>query len=128
MIEFKTVALTMMCCAMLFGVMGCAAPRYVHAVFFDIKEGTSDDRIHAQIDDAYALLDKISTVRKVESGRRDVQMVRDVNDQDFDIGLVVYFDDQAGLDVYMVDPRHDEYVEKHKDIWERARVFDFIAK
>ena len=105
-----------------------ATPKYVHAVYFKCKPGTSEGEIDALIDDGYELLAKVPSVRRIDSGRRDVNADRDVNVTDYDVGLVVYFDDRAGHDLYADHPTHLEYVEKHKAHWETVRVFDFVAR
>jgi len=110
------------------GLTGCASPKYVHAVFFTMKPNTSPAQIDALVDDCNAMLPKVPTVRKIESGRRDVNAARPVNDQEFDVGLVVYFDDKCGYDQYEVHPVHRAMVDKHKANFQSVRVCDFIAK
>ncbi len=107
---------------------GCARPRYVHAVFFSFKEGTPPCEMDALAADSIEHLSKIPSVRRIESGRRDERAVRDVNVTDYDIGLVVYFDDKAGYDEYEKHPIHEEYVQKYRSSWAKVRVFDFVAK
>ncbi len=101
--------------------------RYIHVVCFTLKPGTPDDRLRAQIADADALLAGIPTVRMVRSGPRDQTMQRPVSVTDFDIGLVVVFDDKAGYEVYADHPLHLEYVQRHRDGWSRVAVIDFQA-
>ncbi|GMV96456.1 MAG: Dabb family protein [Phycisphaerae bacterium] len=101
---------------------------FVHAVFFDLQPGAPEPRVEALIQDAYRLLGQIPTVRTIDSGRRETLMRREVNDQSFTVGLVVYFDDKAGHDVYATHPLHQEYIDKHKDLWARVRVMDFNAE
>lgn len=102
--------------------------KFVHCVFFNVKPGTSDAAIDAQIADAEALLGTIPSVRCVQSGRRDTRMQRDVNDQEYTIGLLVVFDDKDGHDLYSTHETHQKYIERHKANWSSVRVFDFIAK
>jgi quinol monooxygenase YgiN len=49
---------------------------------------------------------------------------RPVNDRDFDIALQLVFADQAAHDAYQNAPQHLEFIEKHKPMWKRVRVFD----
>lgn len=102
--------------------------KFVHAVFFTLKENTPEAEIDSLIADADQLLAKIPSVRKIDSGRRDTRMDRDVNDKDFTVGLVVYFDDKEGHDVYSAHPLHQQYIEKHKAYWAGVKVFDFVAR
>lgn len=98
---------------------------YVHCVFFTLKPGTPKSEIDAQIASGHELLAKVPTVRRLEHGRRDESMNRDVSDTLFDLGLVVFFDDRAGHDVYATHPLHLEYINRHKPIWAKVRVFDY---
>lgn len=108
---------------------GCSMPKqmYGHGVYFTLKDGVSEAQRDAQIRDAKVLLGQIDAVKMVDSGHRDVNATRDVNNQTFDIGLHVYFEDSAGLDAYIEHPRHVEYVEKYKDNWESVEVFDYLV-
>lgn len=108
--------------------MSSGEPTYVHAVFFTIKPGVSDADVDALVGDAYELLAKIPTVRRIQSGRRDHQMTREVNDQLFEVGLVVHFDDKAGHDVYQNHELHLQYIARNKEKWAGVRVNDFVAK
>ncbi len=113
---------------LLSGAAGCAQPRYVHAVFFQLKPDTPAGDVDALVAASHDLCKSVPSVRRYEVGRRDVNAVRDVNAKDYDIGLVVYFDDRKGHDEYSDHPVHQAYVEKYKNIWAGVKVYDFIAK
>ncbi|MGQ9651474.1 MAG: Dabb family protein [Phycisphaerae bacterium] len=100
---------------------------YVHCVFFTLKPGTPQSEIDAQVVDGRELLARIPTVRRLETGRRDETMNREVSVTDFDLGLVVLFDNKAGHDVYADHPLHLEYIKRHKPHWERIRVLDYLS-
>jgi hypothetical protein len=100
---------------------------FVHSVFFTCKPGTTPADIDGQIADAQSLLGKIPSVRLIRSGRRETSMQRDVNVTDYDIGLVVLFDDKAGHDLYAEHALHLQYVGKYKEHWQQVRVFDYSA-
>jgi len=55
-------------------------------------------------------------------------MNREVSVTDFDLGLVVLFDNKAGHDVYADHPLHLEYIKRHRQHWERIRVFDYLSE
>jgi len=114
-------------CLAALGAAGCASPKYVHAVFFTCKPGTPDSEIDALVADGYKLLSKVPSVRKLDTGRRDPGAERDVNVKDYNVGLLVYFDDRRGCDQYTDHPLHKQYVEKHKPYWSQVRVCDFVA-
>jgi len=101
---------------------------YVHCVFFTLKPGTAKPEIDAQVAGGQELLANIPTVRHLETGRRDETMSRDVSVTDFDLGLVVLFDNKAGHDVYADHPLHLEYIKRHKAHWARIRVFDYLSE
>ncbi|MHC4444605.1 MAG: Dabb family protein [Planctomycetota bacterium] len=113
---------------LVFNLAGCASAKYVHAVFFTLKPETPQVDIDGLVDDCCEMLTEVPSVRRIESGRRDVKAARKVNDQDFHVGLVVYFDDKAGYDAYEVHPTHQALVKKHKTNFKSVRVCDFIAK
>ena len=117
---------------------GCAAtgdhgsgarpePKVVHCVFFTCRPGTPETEVASLTADCEGL-GRIPTVRKVSTGGRDLRFAREVNDQEFTIGLTVWFDDKAGHDVYQDHPLHKQFVEKHKAYWAKVRVFDYNAK
>ena len=100
---------------------------YIHCVYFTCRQGTSPADIAAQTADATALLARIPSALDVTSGLRDETVNRDVSDTDYDIGLVVSFDDKQGYDAYSSHPLHLEYISKHKGKWAKVRVYDFVA-
>jgi len=103
-------------------------PPFVHVVLFTMKPGTPDDAIDAQVNDAYDMLAQVPTVRHIQSGRREHALQRDVNNQEFEIGLAVHFDDKAGHDIYNTHETHVAYVEKHRANWAKVEVSDFVAR
>lgn len=103
------------------------ATQFVHAVYFDMKPDTPESLVNEMISDAYQVLGKIPSVRKVNSGRRDERMQRDLNDKTFTVGLVIFFDDKAGHDLYNDHPLHKEYAGKYGPHCDKVRVFDFTA-
>jgi hypothetical protein len=100
---------------------------YIHAVFFRCRGETSADEINALIRDAVELLGGIPTVRDVRCGRRDAGAVRDVNDTQFHVGLVVTFRDRSDCEAYLEHPAHLAFVQKHRPRWSEVRVCDFAA-
>lgn len=111
-------------------VSGCsiARPTYVHAVFFKLKDGTTQADRDALIRACNELAAKIPEVKQLDAGPRDTDAVRDVNVTDFDIGLVVYFMGRDAYRAYEVHPVHKAFVEKYGPLFESVRVMDFRAK
>ncbi len=49
---------------------------------------------------------------------------RPVNDRNFHVALHLVFKDKAAHDLYADHPRHLEFIEQNKALWESVRVFD----
>jgi len=60
-------------------------------------------------------------------GTRTPDLLREVNDRDFHVGLHVVFRDRAAHDAYQKHPRHVQFIEENKPHWSRVRVFDSDA-
>jgi len=115
-------------CVLLLAPTGCSQAGYVHTVFFTMAPDSSDTQIQGFVHDCHEMLKRVPTVTKFEAGRRDTLSTREFNEVEFDVGLVVRFEDKAGLDGYIDDPAHVELVEKYKDAWTRILVYDFIVE
>jgi hypothetical protein len=113
------------------GAKGGEQPRakmanYVHTVIFYLKKDAPRGEAGALIKDAHQMLTKIPTVRRLSAGRPAEKATPDVAITDFQVGLLVHFDDYKGLQTYLDHPLHTEYVQKHKKYWEKVAVYDFI--
>ena len=98
--------------------------KIVHTVFFWLKEGTSEEQKQKLIEDCNTLLRSVSSVRYVAAGF-PAGTGGGVVDSSYGVGLVVHFDDEAGLEHYVDAPRHIEFIERNREIWERVQVYDF---
>ncbi len=58
------------------------------------------------------------------AGVRAEELLRDVNDRDFDVALHVMFNSKAAHDTYQTHPRHLQFIAENKDNWASVRVFD----
>ena len=115
----------------------CAAPDragacigsgpFLHVVLFKLKADAPEGAAEAMIRDTHELLAKVPSVKEVRTGRR-AAIEGGYNLTDYDVGLLVKFADQAGLEAYIVHPLHKQYVEKHLPNCEPPRVADFIAE
>ena len=99
-------------------------PKVVHTVFFWFKEGTSEEQKQKLIEDCGTLLRSVSSVRYVAAGP-PAATAGGVVDNSYGVGLVVHFDDAAGLEHYANAPKHLEFIQRHREIWERVQVYDF---
>jgi hypothetical protein len=105
-----------------------AGAPYVHAVFFHLKKDAPANEAEALIVDAHEMLRAIPTVRDLRAGRPAEKSSEKFVKKDYDVGLVILFDDYDGLKTYVEHPLHLKYVEKHlKHLdTEKLQVFDFV--
>ncbi|MDP6720626.1 MAG: Dabb family protein [Pirellulaceae bacterium] len=94
-----------------------------HMVYFTLK-----DNSQAAIDAMIAackkhLSDHPGTVL-FAAGTRVPDLVRDVNDREFDIALHVVFESREAHDQYQLHDRHTQFIEENKSNWSEVRVFD----
>jgi Stress responsive A/B Barrel Domain len=102
-----------------------AAP-FVHTVIFHLKPDAPAGEAEALITDAHELLAKIPSVRELRVGRPADKFSEGAR-KDYQVGLLVLFDDYQGLQTYAKHPLHLKYVEKHLkhvDV-DRLRIYDF---
>jgi hypothetical protein len=99
---------------------------FVHAVIFHLKKDAPAGEADAVIADSHKLLAKIGSVRGLWVGRPSDKGTPKIAKK-FDVGLLVLFDDAEGLQKYIVDPLHVEFVKKHLSHFdqEQLAVFDF---
>ncbi len=98
-----------------------------HNVFFTLK-----DRTPAAIDALLASCKKYLTVQPgivyFACGKLEPELVRPVNDREFDVALHIVFTDRAAHDVYQDDPMHVQFVTENKPTWSKVRVFDSLVE
>lgn len=102
------------------------AGNFVHTVIFFLKKDAPKDQAKEMIADAHALLGKIPVVRGVKSGPPSPNSTPKVAVTDYSVGLLVLFDDAAGLKTYIDHPLHLKYVEKHLKHVDKVMVYDFV--
>lgn len=101
--------------------------RYLHVVIFTLKKDAPKDEADLLIADVEKLLSKIPAVRSARAGKpADMSSPKFVI-KDYDVGLVVRFDDFAGNDAYHKHPLHDQFVERHLKHLDKVLVYDFEA-
>lgn len=102
-------------------------PQYVHAVIFHVKRDAPKDEVEALIRDADELLRPIPSVRELRIGRPADQATPGLANKAFQVGLLILFDDAAGLLAYHEHPLHKRYLEKHMPHveMEKLMVYDF---
>ncbi len=103
-----------------------AAPRMVHAVFFTLTDSSPPACETLVAACREYLTDHPGTVH-FSAGLRATQYARPVNDQTFDVALVLVFASVADHDRYQTAPRHRQFVEEQSPNWAQVRVFDALA-
>lgn len=96
---------------------------FVHCVYFTLTEKTPElrDRLLAACHEH--LSDHPGTVH-FSAGSRATDYQRPVNDQEFDLALVMVFASEADHDRYQESERHQKFLAEHSECWSQVRVFD----
>jgi hypothetical protein len=94
-----------------------------HSVYF-----TLNDRSEASVAKMLSACRKFLTghpgTRFFACGRPNQELVRPVNDRDFDIALIMIFDSKKAHDAYQEAPVHQQFISENKASWRQVRVFD----
>lgn len=103
---------------------------YVHVVIFHLKKDAPSGTAEALIADAYEILAKIPSVRGIQAGKPAEKATPDFAKKDYQVGLVVLFDNFEGLETYLKHPLHQKYVDKHlKHVDDtKLQVYDFLGR
>jgi hypothetical protein len=100
-------------------------PPLVHVVIFQLKKDADADAAQSLIADSHEMLEKIPTVRGLKVGRPTEK--KEANSaKDFQVGLLVMFDDQEGLKTYADHEEHQKFIKKHLKDWDKVVVYDFV--
>jgi hypothetical protein len=105
---------------------GAGKAPYVHTVIFHVKKDAPKDCVEHLIVDSHDLLAKIPSVKGLWVGRPAEKSTPKFAAKDYDVGLLVLFNDYEGLQEYLDHKLHTEYVEKHAKNFERVIVYDFV--
>jgi hypothetical protein len=99
---------------------------FVHTVVFYLKKDAPATETDALIADTQKLLAKIPSVRDIRVGK-PADKATPVAIKDYQLGLIVLFDDVEGLHTYLDHPLHKEYVANHEKNFEKVVVYDFVS-
>ncbi len=94
-----------------------------HMVYFTLRD-SSDEAVQQLIDSCKEHLTGHPGTVFFGVGKRVPDLVREVNDAEFHVGLQVIFESREAHDQYQVHPRHVQFIEGNRANWARARVFD----
>jgi hypothetical protein len=116
-------------------VSGCQAPYalstsapFVHVVLFKAKATAPAGSLEDLIRDLRDGLSPIPAVKGLWVGRPAPTKTpeRSFVIDDYDVGLMIATRDQQGLDEYLNDPRHQEFLKKYGGSFD-VRVVDFTT-
>ena len=93
-----------------------------HLVFFKLKDGITEDEKRELMHALMAMRTQIPEIQYMACGEDFSGRSRG-----FGIGLVVRFENRAGLDVYQPHPVHQAFIEAHKSKWMDVMALDFEA-
>jgi hypothetical protein len=97
-----------------------------HLVFFTLKDQSPASR-EALVAACHKYLTDHPGVVHFSAGARGEAYARPVNDQEFDVALVVVFDSEAAHDQYQTAPRHKQFIAEQSPNWAKVRVFDALV-
>jgi hypothetical protein len=100
--------------------------RLAHLVFFTLKERTPGAR-ESLVAACHEYLTGHPGTVHFSAGVRGESYVRSVNDQQFDVALVLVFETEADHDRYQEAPRHRQFVAEQSGNWAQVRVFDALV-
>jgi hypothetical protein len=99
-------------------------PPFVHTVIFYLKKEAPGNEADAVIADTQKLLAKIPSVREIRAGK-PADKATPIAAKDYQVGLLVLFDDTDGLHTYADHPLHKEFVANHEKNFDKVVVYDF---
>jgi len=98
----------------------------MHNVFFTLRD-KSPTAIEKLVESCKKYLTVQPGIVVFSVGPRDPDLTRDVNVQDWEVGLHILFKDRASHDAYQDDAEHVKFVEENKAGWAKVRVFDSLT-
>ncbi len=102
------------------------SPPLVHTVIFYLKKDAPANEADGLIADTQKLLAKIPTVREIRAGK-PADKATPIAAKDYQVGLLVLFDDSDGLHTYADHPLHKEFVANHEKNFDKVVIYDFLS-
>jgi hypothetical protein len=100
---------------------------FVHSVIIYLKKDAPANETDAVMADTQKLLARIPSVREIRAGR-PADKATPVATKDYQVGLLVLFDDVEGLHTYLDHPLHKEFVSNHEKNFDKVVVYDFMSQ
>ena len=98
----------------------------MHNVYFSLKD-KSPDAVRTLVEACHKYLTVQPGITHFAAGPRETDLTREVNDQDWDVGLHVQFTDRTAHDAYQDDATHNVFIAQMKANWSKVRVFDSLV-
>lgn len=95
-----------------------------HHVYFWLKEEQKSAANKAAFEAGLSKLLTIPLIERALWGRPAAVMPRPVIDSSWDYSLSITFSSVETQDAYQVDPIHQEFINDHKERWEKVLVMD----
>jgi len=100
------------------------APRQAHSVFFTLKDHSPEARAEF-VKSCQKYLTGHEGAVSVSFGTIAEDVVEpDVSVRDFDVALLVVFENKEAGQKYLVAPRHLQFVKENREKFAKVRVFD----
>jgi hypothetical protein len=97
-----------------------------HLVFFTLKDRAPQAQ-DALVAACHKYLPGHDGVVHFSAGPRGEAYQRPVNDQQFDVALVVVFASEAAHDAYQQSAPHKQFIAEQSANWAQVRVFDALT-
>ncbi len=100
-----------------------SGPRLAHSVFFTLKDRSPEAR-EALAASCRTHLAGIGGTVSFAVGTIAEDVAEPVSVRDFDVALLVVFEDKSASDTYQSHPSHKAFIEENRASWAQVRVFD----
>lgn len=100
--------------------------KIVHSVYFKLKDNSPAAQ-KKLVEACQKYLTKHPGEVVYAAGPRAAAFTRDVNDKDFDVGLVIIFQGKEAHDKYQTSERHQKFIAENREGLQSVRVFDARA-
>lgn len=101
---------------------------YVHVVLYKFKSDAPASESRVVLEDVTRLLARIPSVRGIWAGKPAFEATPDVAIKDYDVALLVLFENVDGLKLYLDDPLYKKFLTAHEKYFDKPRVYDYERK
>ena len=98
-------------------------PMVAHCVYFSLQDNSAEAK-QKIVDACKEHLSGHDGTAFFAAGTRAEDAAGPINDKDYDIALVIVFEDKAGLDKYSTASRHLQFISENRAAFKGVRVFD----